>query len=48
MFNYSSGILSISYWLLQDLQNQTLIFESNFTSLIDNSDIFINTTSPTL
>ena len=34
MFNYSSGIFSISYWILQDLQNQTLVFQSNFSSLL--------------
>ena len=48
MFNYSSGILSVSFWIMDDLQNKTLIFETNFLSLIDNSTIFINTTAPDL
>ena len=48
MFNYSSGILSVSYWIMDDLQNRTLVFETDFLSLIANSTIFINTTSPDL
>jgi len=39
MTTYSSGVLSVSYFLLDHLQNQTLIFEADFTTLIANSSI---------
>ena len=48
MFNFTSGVLSISYFLLSDLQNETLIFDANFSTLYENSSIFVNTTSPSL
>ena len=48
MLRYSSGIFYVSYFLLAHLQNQSLIFEANFTNLISNSSIFANTTAPTI
>ena len=48
LLNYVSSVLYVSYELLADLQNQTLIFETNFSSLLPNSSIFFNTTSPPL
>lgn len=48
MFKYEAGVLSVSYFLLAHLQNQTLIFDTNFSSLIENSSIFANTTAPTI
>ena len=50
LLNYSSSnsVLYVSYYLLADLQNQTLIFETNFSSLLSNSSIFVNTTSSPL
>ena len=34
MLNYTNGVLSVSYFILADLQNKTLIFNSNFSSLL--------------
>lgn len=46
MFKYEAGVLSVSFFLLAHLQNQTLIFDTNFSTLIENSSIFVNTTAP--
>ena len=48
MFSYSGGVLSASYFLLNHLQNKTLIFEFDFQTLIANSTIFNQTTSSPL
>ena len=48
MLNYSSGRLSASYFMLATIQNQTLVFNTNFSSLIANSTIFANTQSNSL
>lgn len=45
MFGYSSGVLSVSYFLLAHLQNEMLIFETDFTTLLPNSSRFNTTTS---
>ena len=45
MSYYSNGVLSVSYFLLNHLQNQTLIFSTDFLSLISNTSIFDLTTS---
>ena len=49
MTNYSSNAtVSVSYFLLSYLQDQVLIFDSNFTSLLSNTSIFANTSAPSL
>jgi cysteine-rich repeat protein len=45
MLSYNSGVLTASYFLLQNVQNQTLIFEPDFTSLILGSPRFSNTSA---
>lgn len=42
---YSAGVLSVSYAMLEDLQNQTLVFDASFSSLLPNSSIFLNTSA---
>ena len=46
--SYSGGILSLSYFMLGDLQNQTLIFDTNFSALLPNSTIFDNSSDTSL
>ena len=48
LLNYSSGVLYVSYYLLADLQNSTLVFEANFSTLLPDTSIFDSTTSPPL
>ena len=45
MFAYSGGVLSISYFLLNHLQNETLIFNADFNTLLNNSHIFDQSTA---
>lgn len=45
MLKYTNGNFSASYFLLATIQNQTLVFGTNFSSLVANSTIFANTLS---
>ena len=48
MSYYSSGVLYVSYFLLNHLQNQTLLFEADFSTIFANSSIFNYTSAPIL
>ena len=48
MLQYSNGILTTSYYLQGNLQNETIIFNANFPSLKPNSINFANTVSDPL
>lgn len=48
MFKYSNGNLSVSYFMLATIQNTTLVFYTNYSTLIANSTIFANTISNTV
>ena len=48
MRHYNSGVLYISYFLLKPIQNQSLTYDFNFSTLINNSIIFTNSSAPTL
>jgi hypothetical protein len=43
MFDYSSGKFKASYFLLATIQDQTIIFTTNYSSLINGSNIFAKT-----
>ena len=46
--SYSHNNISLSFFMLGDLQNQTLFFEANFSSLLPNSSIFSNISTLTV
>ena len=45
---YRDGVLYISYFLMAHLQNQTLLFDFDFTSLENSSTMFTNSSATTL
>ena len=45
---YSSGIISLTYFMLSDLQNKSLTFNANYSVLLPNSSIFTNTSVPSV
>jgi cysteine-rich repeat protein len=47
-FSYNGGILGASYLLLQDLQNSTLLFEADYSTLLPNSSLFSHTSPSTV
>ena len=46
LFDYTSGILSASYFLLSNLEGKSLTFSFDYSVLLENSTIFSGTTSP--
>mgnify|MGYP003472254572 CR=1 FL=1 len=45
MYSYSNGNFSASYFMEQTIQGQTLVFGTNFSTLLPNSTIFAGTES---
>ena len=45
MSKYTSGVLYVSYFLLNHLQGRSLTFTANFSTLLVNSSIFDLTTA---
>ena len=48
MLSYSSGAISVSYFLKVHLQNKSVTFNADFSTLLSNSSIFSKTSASAL